>query len=163
MSQPETLNTMFQGAFVPVDAANKVYALQVSGATAGSQGVPIETSIPVAARVTSVIDTNKVAAPGAGATIATVGPLTSGTYEVEITTFIGGTTVANTEVDNMELRIAGIAVERIINPVPGTTGATNTSKIKFKYDGASTVAVHANAAATASSIYTANIIATRIN
>lgn len=161
MAAAESTNTMFQNAFIKV--ADGVYALQVSGATAGAQGVPIEVSLPVAARVTSTMDTGKVAAPAANGVIATVGPLPSGTYEIEITTYIGGTTVANVEIDNMELRISGAVVERIINPVSGTTGATDVSKMKFKYDGASTVAVHANAAATAASIYTANIIATRIN
>lgn len=163
MSQAESLQTMLQGAFVLVDAAKKIYALQISGLTAGDGGVPIETQLPFAVRTTSVIDTGKAAAPGAGAAIASVGPLPAGTYEVEITTFITGTTVANLESDNMELRIGGTPVERIINPVSGTTGATSQGKMKFRYDGAAAISVNANAAATASSIYMANIVATRIN
>lgn len=165
MSQAQSLQTMMQGAFVPVDVVNGVYAMQVSGATAGSQGVPIETSIPVAARVTSITDTTitTITAPGAGAAIATTTALPAGTYEVTVNSLISGTT-ADLEIYNMRLTVGAATISRIMNPVFGTTGSSGMATAKFKVDTAGGVAsVVAVAAATAASKYWAQIIATRIN
>jgi hypothetical protein len=161
MAQEESLNTMFHDAFVSVGGTS--YALQVSGVSGGDSGSPIEISIPVAARATSIRDDGKAAAPGAGVNIAATAALEQGTWDIEISSFIGGTTVANLEIDNMEVTHAGVAYCKVINPVPGTTGATDRGGLKYRYDGAGVIAVRATAAATASSIYAATIIATRVN
>jgi hypothetical protein len=152
---------MFHGSFVNVGATG--YALQVSGVSGGGTGSPIETSIPVVARSTSKVDDGKVAAPGAGVNIAATAALAQGTWDVEVTTFIGGTTVANTEMDNMEVTHGGVAFCRVLNPVPGTAGASNPGFLRYRFDGNGVIAVRAVAAATAGSIYTATIVCTRIN
>jgi hypothetical protein len=155
---------MLQGAFVPVNAANGTYALMVSGPTDGNQGLPIETSIPVVTRSTSIMDSGKVAAPAAGGIIAATAALAQGTWELNFVATIVGTTVAATEVDNMEIYLNGVATdERIIIPVPGTSGAVGNGELKMRYDGAGIVSVRANAAATAGSTYACTIVATRVN
>lgn len=158
-----SVNDKLAGALVLVDATAGRYAMEVSGLGAGDQGVPIETSPPVASRTTSTFVAGKQAAPGAGTVIATLTVPAQGTYEINVNTFIGGTTVAATEIDNMELFINGVSVGKIVNAVPGTAGATDVARTRFKYDGNSTIIVKANAAATAGSVYAANIIASRIN
>lgn len=162
MPESQSINTMLQQAFASVGASDN-YALQISGVSGGDQASPIETSIPVAARATSIRDDGKVAAPGAGVNIAATAALDQGTWDIEVTTFIGGTTVSNLETDNMEVTNGGVAYCRVLNPVPGTTGATNRGGLKYRYDGAGIIAVRAVAAATASSIYSATIVATRVN
>ena len=161
MPESESLNTMFQQSFVDVGGGS--YALQTSGVSGGGSASPIEIAIPVAARATSIRDDGKATAPAAGANIAATAALEQGTWEIAVTTYIGGTTVANLEIDNMEVTHAGAAYCRVLNPVPGTTGATNKGELKYRYDGAGIVAVRAVAAATAASIYSATIVCTRIN
>jgi hypothetical protein len=113
---------------------------------------------------TSVTDTSTVTSPGAGAAIATTASLPAGTYDIEVTSFIGGTTVATTEINNMRLLVGGTAITRIINPVSGTTGSTTNAKVSVRAVLASsgTAQVVAVAAATTGAIYGANIVARRI-
>lgn len=162
-NQDQSLNTMFQGAFVPVDEAQGQYALQVSGATTGSQGVPIETAIPVAARQTSIKVSGEQSAPGAGVDICATPALEQGTWDIEIFSTIGGTTVAALESFNMEVLNAGVSYCRVINPVPGTAGCSGAGYLKYRYDGAGIITVQAAEAATASSYYAATIVCTRVN
>lgn len=163
MAETESLNSMFHGAFVLVDAATKRYALQISGATAGSQGVPIETTIPVVARATSIMASGEAAAPIAGADIAATAALDAGTWDIEITAAIGGTTVAALEMFNMRVLANGVDKGRVIVPVPGTSGCTGNGTLKFRYDGAGVITVEAAEAATAASHYAATIVATRVS
>lgn len=156
-------NTKLNGALVTVDEAAGKYAMQISGATSGDQGVPIETSIPVSARTTSIIASGEQAAPGVGVDIAATAALASGTWDIEITTLIGGTTVAALEAFNMEVLFNGASKGRVINPVFGTTGGSGLGYFKARYDGAGIVLVQAAEAATASSHYAATIVATRVN
>jgi hypothetical protein len=158
-----SINDKLAGALVTVDQNAGRYAIQVSGLGAADQGVPIESSIPVASRATSTFNTGKQAAPTAGTTIATLTVPAQGTYEIELHAFIGGTTVANVEIDNMELFVNGASVGRIINGVAGTAGAGGINRRVFRYDGNGTIAIKANGASTAGSIYAATISATRIN
>jgi hypothetical protein len=158
-----TVNDKLTGALVTVDANSGKYAMQISGATSGDQGVPIETSLPVSARQTSIVASGEQAAPGAGVDIAATTALDSGTWEIEITAMIGGTTVAALEAFNMEVLFNGSSKGRLINPVPGTTGATGPGYFKARYDGAGIILIQAAEAATASSYYAATIVATRIN
>lgn len=131
---------------------------------AAIDGTGIPTSIPLVQQSFSATDTTAVAAPGAGATIATVVNPPAGTYEVVVNSFIGGTTVAANEVTNMRLTVGGIAVGRILNSVPGTSGAVSVTQTKFRVvvNGAQSINVIAVAAATAGSIYSASIVASRI-
>lgn len=161
VAQAESRDTMFQNAFVKV--SDGVYALQVSGLTSGTQGVPIETSIPVVARATSIRVSGEQNAPGAGVDIAVTPALDAGTWEIEITSTIGGTTVAALESFNMEVLNNGVSYCRVINPVPGTAGCVGQGHLKYRYDGGGPITVQAAEASTASSYYAATIIATRIN
>jgi hypothetical protein len=154
---------MFQGSFVLIDDATKAYALRISGLTSGTGGVPIETAIPVVARTTSIIASGEQSAPGVGVDIAATTALDAGTWDIEITTAIGGTTVAALESFNMEVLFAGVSKGRVINPVPGTTGASGPGYFKARYDGGGIITVQAAEAATASSYYAATIVCTRIN
>lgn len=164
MGQAQSANSMLQGAFVPISVANGTYALMVSGPTDGNQGLPIETSIPVVTRSTSVMASGKIAAPAAGGVIVATAALAQGTWELAFVATIVGTTVAATEVDNMEIYLNGVATgERIIIPVPGTSGAVGNGELKMRYDGAGVISVRANGAATAGSTYACTVIATRIN
>jgi hypothetical protein len=163
MAQAVSSGSMQQGSFVPVDPTNGVYAQMISGPTGGNTAVPIEAAIPVSSRATSTFNTGKQAAPTAGTTIATLTVPAQGTYEIELHAFIGGTTVANVEIDNMELFVNGVSQGRVINAVAGTAGASGINRRVFRYDGNGTIAIKANAASTAGSIYVATISATRIN
>lgn len=112
----------------------------------------------------SLTDTATVAAPGAGATIATTANLAAGTYDLEAITFIGGTTVASLEQTNMRLRVGATAIGRILNPVPGTTGGVGTGQLRARFiaPGGTAANIIAVDAATASSVYSASIVARRV-
>jgi hypothetical protein len=113
---------------------------------------------------TSVTDTATVAAPGAGVTVCETVALAAGTWDLEAITFIGGTTVAATEQTNMRLRIGTTAISRVLNPVPGTTGAVGTGQLRVRViaPGGTTANIIAVAAATASSVYSGSIVARRV-
>ena len=158
-----TVNDKLHGALVTVDAATGRYAMQISGLGSGDVATPIETSIPVAARQTSIIASGESAAPGAGVMIAQTTALEQGTWDIEIKSAIGGTTVAALEAFNMEVLFNGSSKGRIINPVFGTTGGSGIGEFKARYDGAGIIRVNANEAATAASHYVATIVCTRVN
>lgn len=163
MSQPESKDTMLHGSFVLIDEATKAYALRVSGLTSGSGGVPIETSIPVSARSTSITGTGEVVSPAAGGVIAQTAALEQGTWDIEIYSAVSGTTSVGVEVDNMEITLAGVAKTRIINSVPEGTGSSFQATTRLRYDGAGVVAVRANAIGTVNARYSVTIVCTRIN
>lgn len=121
-------------------------------------------SIPASQQSTSLSDTNTVPAPAANGVLATVTVPTAGTYQVEVTSFIGGTTVASLEATNMRLRIAGTAVGRVVNPVPGTTGGVGigSKRARIQATAGQVIDVVAVSAATASSSYTCDLVASRI-
>lgn len=159
----ESTNTMQQNSFVKLNDGQ--YAMRVTGTANGDSAAALEVVIPVVARVTSTFADGKQAAPGAGTAIATSGNLAAGTWDIEVTTFIGGTTVANLEMNNMNLKFGATQLCLLGNPVPGTTGATDMGKYKCRIDvpAPTPVSVTAVAAATAGSIYFAHIVATRVN
>lgn len=121
-------------------------------------------AVGVEATSANVSTTSSVNAPGADAVVASIANLPGGTYEVDITTFITGTTVATLESDNMQFKVGSTASGKIINPVSGTTGATDTGKFSTRINIASptTISVNAVGAATASSVYKASIVAKKI-
>lgn len=171
MAEPESLNTMFQNAFTKV--SDGVYALTTQSATGGASTVvavsqagtnnAVQTLIPTAARITSVSANGKVTAPAALAAIATTPNLAIGTWDIEVTTFIGGTT-APVEIDNCKFNIGASAVATIVNPVPGAAGASANSQfhMRVQFGAATPVSVTAGAAGTAGAVYAASIIATRV-
>lgn len=130
----------------------------------GTQNVSLTNGLPSVQLVTSVTDSASVTSPGAGAAIATTASLPAGTYNIDVFTFIGGTTVSSLEITNMRLVVGGVAISRIVNPVPGTTGASSPGRITARVvlNSAGTAQVIAVAAGTSGSVYAANIVATRM-
>lgn len=112
---------------------------------------------------TSVTDQNQVTSPGAGVDIARTAALPAGAYNVEVTSFISGTT-APADIPNMRLVIGATPVGRILNPIAGTTGAADLGKASYRVQitNPTSVGVIAVAAGTASSVYTALIVATKV-
>lgn len=163
MPSSESTNTQFQGSFVKI--ADGDYALRVSGAIAGGSTGALEVIPPAVALTTSVTANGKVTTPAAAAPIAATANLAAGTWDVEVTSFITGTTVANLELDNLKFRIGATTVATIISPVSGTTGATVNSvfKIRVNIPVPTPVSVVAGALATTAAIYAATIIATRVS
>lgn len=114
---------------------------------------------------TSVTANGKQAAPAANTPIATTANLGPGSWDVECTTMIGGTTVANVEVDNMVFKIGATPIATILNAVAGTAGASDLGKFKIRVDlnaQAPISIASGGAAATAASIYTASIVANKV-
>lgn len=144
--------------------ADGSYAQQTTGVSSGATAVTTQEVPNTAANSTSLTDTATVNAPGAGATICTV-TLAVGTWDIECITFIGGTTVASLEATNMRLTVNAAAVGRILNPVPGTTGAVGTGQLRVRYvvaSGTPAASIIAVSAATASSVYSGSIVAKRV-
>lgn len=133
----------------------------VDGSGTLNGGIPA--SLPTAQQGNSLTDTTSVSAPGAGATIATVTPV-AGIYEVIVNSYIGGTTVATNEMTNMRLTIGATPVGRILNSVPGTSGAVSVTQTKFRVsvNGSQAISVIAVVAGTAGSVYAASVVASRI-
>lgn len=161
MSHDESIGTMRQGSYVKISEG--VYAQRITGTAGGESASPIEVALPVVARTTSTFADGKVTAPGAATNIALTSALDAGTWDVEVTTFIGGTTVATLEMNNMAFKIGSTQLTLLGNAVPGTAGATGMAKYKCRVDIATPtpLSVATIAAATAGSIYYASIIATR--
>jgi hypothetical protein len=113
---------------------------------------------------TSLSDTNVVTTPAANAVLATVTASATGVYQVEVTSFIGGTTVAATEINNMRLRVNGVAVGRVINPVPGTTGAVGIGgkRARIAATAGQVIDVIAVGLATTGAIYGCDLVASRV-
>lgn len=179
MPSTESIQTQLQGSFVKNAEGN--YSLQTTGAAGGTSTVAlsqtgtdntvkiaaaqsISATIPTVQAVTAVTANGKVTTPAALAAIATTPNLAAGTWDIEVFSFIGGTTVATTELDNMKFNIGATVVATILNPVPGTTGATSNGifRIRVNLGGSTPVSVTTGVLATTGAIYSASIIATRI-
>lgn len=115
--------------------------------------------------VTAQVATS-TAAPGAGADVATVTPGTAGLWEVSGTISISGTTVAAAETNNMQLKQATtVILTNIPIGVQSTTGSSGSvpfGPVVLNLAGGDAVHVVAVGAATASSIYGAQILCRRV-
>jgi hypothetical protein len=153
---PDSLNTNMSKFYQALVEGNLslLGALSVTRAAVGNEATTSNTSGA----------TSSVNAPGADATIASIVALAAGTYDVECTTFIAGTTVAATESDNMAFKIGSTVIGKIITPVPGTTGANGLGeyRIRINLPAPTTVSVNSVGAATAGSVYKASIVASKI-
>jgi hypothetical protein len=115
--------------------------------------------------IITVQNGGKATAPTAATVLATVTPGTAGKWECTITLAVTGTTVAATDSNNFAINQTSTAV---ISPVPfpvnGTTGSTAivTQTVVLNLSAADTVNVTAIANATASSIYSASVVARRV-
>lgn len=141
------------------------YSRLVTGNAALAGAINVSrAAVGVEATTANTSTTSSANAPGAGATVASIPNLSPGTYEVEVTTFITGTTVATLESDNMQFMIGAAASGKIINPVPGTTGASSNGVFHTRVNLAATttLSVVAVGAATPGSVYKASIVAQKI-
>jgi len=106
------------------------------------------------------------AAPGVAATVATMTPGTAGLWEVSGILSVIGTTVALQDSSNMQLAQSGTArTTPLVFPVTSTTGSTATVPITpviLNLSASDTVQVLAIRAATAGSVYAANMVARRV-
>lgn len=154
-SQPVTIDPA--GNTVKIDSANNTIKVDPANNV-------VKVDPNSASNVTSLTDTNSVAAPGANGVVCTVN-LTVGTWDIEAITFISGTTVASLEVTNMRLRLNAVAVSRILNPVPSTAGGVGTGQLRLRVvvaAGTPALDIVAVAAATAGSVYSGSVVARRV-
>lgn len=104
----------------------------------------------------------QVSAPSAGTAVATLTTPAAGTYEVSGTLSISGTTVATADSNNFSLKKGGTTlltnIPIAVNGITGTPGAVPFGPVIVVLDGSTSVTVNAAAAATASSIYAAQLI-----
>lgn len=145
----------------PADVSGNAYATSLASA-----GVA---NLQTAAYRDSIITVqagSKASAPTAGAAVVSITPGVAGLWEVSGLVAITGTTVATLETNNLALNAGTVAaIANITFPVTGTTGSTNIGLIPATVLslGASTaVSVTAVASATASSVYSATLVARRV-
>lgn len=113
----------------------------------------------------STIVYNQVTTPGAGATIATTGPMPSGLYEMRVWAAIGGTT-ALADLDNMTLEVQGVGGGAVSGLIVHSAANVAFEGFIFPrvylFAGTTAVRVRTNGAGTAGAIYRAIIILTPI-
>lgn len=118
-------------------------------------------------RADSVADRSIAAAPTAGTAVATIasGSLPAGTYDVECWVAATGTVAAATETDNFELREGATVVTELPFIITGTTASAEYSgpyRFRRTLNGSTALTINATANATASSVYRAMIVATKV-
>jgi hypothetical protein len=140
------------------------YQRLVTGNAALSGAINVSRAAVGVEATSSVTGAGSVTSPGVAATIAQINPLPAGTWEIEIDTFILGTTVGALESDNLRLSVGGVPVATIIVPVNGATGGVNNSKFRYRLNqvAPAVVAVVTNVAGTVGSIYKSSIVANKI-
>jgi hypothetical protein len=145
----------------PADPSGNAYATELaSGGTAIlEEGLYRDTIVTAQAG-------GKQTSPTAGTVIATVTPGTAGKWEIWVNLAITGTTTAAADSNNFALnQTATPLLSPISFPVNGTTGApneVNLPPIIANLSGVDTVNVTAVANATASAVYSANIVCRRV-
>ena len=106
------------------------------------------------------------AAPGAGATVATITPGTAGLWEITGSVSISGTTAAAADSNNFKLvQTSTTKIGNIPYEVPSTGGGSGTVPIPavvLQLAAADTVSIQAVGAATAGSVYAAALVARRV-
>lgn len=106
---------------------------------------------------TTLNNSNKVAAPGAGAAIATITTPAAGTYAVRVTVALAGTVVIAADAANFQLQGGATVLGTIGNP--GAVGSYGPFEFDVTMDGATNLTVNAIGAATAGTEYSATITA----
>lgn len=106
---------------------------------------------------TTLNASGKQAAPTAGLAIATLTTPPAGPYAVRVFVGLAGTLTATTDANNVQLLAGATVIGTIGNP--GTAGEWGPFPFDVTMDGVSSLVVSAIGAATASSEYSATIIA----
>ena len=140
-------------------------AVRIEGVTPNGGALPIVGTLTPPFRV-SVAGGASAAAPTAGTAVITIasGSLPSGLYRVEVTIGMSGTLAAG-DLNNMEFRVGAAVVCKGMTYTSTTNNGNPTAKYTFQVapDGTQAMSVNATANATASSVYSASIIATQVN
>lgn len=138
----------------------------IEGAPAAGGALPITGTMTVPFRA-SVAAGATAAAPTAGTAVATIasGSLPAGLYRVAVWIGMSGTLVSATDTSNMALKQGATTV---IAKLPYTANGTSNPvagpyEAQLSLDGSAALTVNAVASATASSVYSASIIATQVN
>lgn len=144
----------------PADVSGNAYVTSMaSGGLANLQTAAFRDSI------ITVQNGAKATAPTAGTVIATVTPGTAGLWEATVTLAVTGTTVATADSNNFAINQTAVAkISPVPFPVNGTTGSTAvvTQVVTLNLNNTDTINVTAIANATASSIYSASVVARRV-
>lgn len=139
--------------------------IAIDGAAAAGGALPVTGTFVPSFR-TSAAAGATAAAPTAGTAVATIasGSLPSGLYDIEVTIGMNGTLVSATDTSNMALKSgATTLIAKLAYTANGTSNPTSTFRLRASMDGSSALTVNAVASATASSVYSATIIATQVN
>lgn len=138
----------------------------IDGAAAAGGALPVTGTITPPFRSSTAAGAT-ASAPAAGATVATIlsGSLPAGLYDVEVWIGMNGTLAAGTDTSNMALKVgATTVVPKLAYVANGTSNQpAGPFRIRYSMDGSSAITVVAVGAATASSVYSATIIATQVN
>lgn len=138
------------------------FTAMVDGTITLAGGSPA--TVPTVQQSNSLSNATTVTTPTAAQVLATVTAAQAGTYQVEVTSAIGGTTVASLEANNIQLRVNGVAIGKVVNPIPGTAGCTGVGIKRARVVAAAgnVIDVIAVALATTGAIYSVDLVATRI-
>lgn len=156
---------------MPLKSLSDLLQEYLAAATGNATDMGVDATFPQLSSVPGVTESTyrgggSVTSPGAGVEIASVSSLGQGFYQVEIHAFIGGTTAA-VDATNLRLEIndgATTQKDMIIVAVAGTTGASGVTKyrVNLNLSANSKIAVQTSGAGTASAIYSAVILATKL-
>lgn len=139
--------------------------VRIEGVTPSGGAIPIVGAFTPPFR-TSVAAGAKANAPSAGTAVATIASssLPAGLYDIEVHIGMSGT-LAAVDVSNMDLRIGGTTVVPALAYTSTNTSNDVAGPFKFRsgLSGSQSVSVNAVASATASSVYSATIVATQVN
>lgn len=102
----------------------------------------------------------KAAAPGAGAAVATLTTPAAGSYAVRVWVGLAGTLAAITDANNVTVTAGAVSVTL---GIPGAAGHYGPFEFQATLDGSTSVVVSATGAATASSEYSATVLAEPIS
>lgn len=110
----------------------------------------------------SVAASGNQTAPGANVAIVTIaaGSLPAGLYAIDVYAGFGGT-VENVANNNMNFRRGGTAITQLLLSHLANVSATKTS-YRLRLDGTQSLSVNAIVAASANSVYLAQIVATKV-
>jgi hypothetical protein len=142
-------------------AENKI---AIDGAPAAGGALPVTGTFVPSFRTSAAAGATS-AAPTAGTAVATIasGSLPAGLYDVEVTVGMNGT-LAAADTSNLTLKAgATTLVPKLTYVANATSNPTATFRLRASLDGVSALTVTAVASATASSVYSATIIATQVN
>ncbi len=101
-------------------------------------------------------------APALGGAVVTITAPGAGKYQIAVRTGFGATVAAG-DSNNMELRVGGTVISRVITPAVANSAPAEAVFPRVDVPAATNVSVNATAAGTAGAIYNANLIIQPVN